>query len=63
MLITVLCLPLYALGATAIGVVNEQEAFRATAAREMHARSDWIVPTLHGEPYLAKPPLIYWAQL
>jgi len=43
--------------------VNEQEAFRATAAREMFRRGDWIVPTLRGDPYLAKPPMIYWIQL
>jgi 4-amino-4-deoxy-L-arabinose transferase-like glycosyltransferase len=61
--IAALCVPLYALGADAIGLLNSQEAFRATAAREMHARADWIVPTLNGEPYLAKPPMIYWAQL
>lgn len=27
---------------------------------EMLARSDWIVPRLQGEPYLDKPPLLYW---
>lgn len=54
---------MYCLGADAVGLLNTQEAFRATAAREMHARGDWILPTLRGEPYLAKPPMIYWAQL
>lgn len=54
---------MYCLGADAIGLLNTQEAFRATAAREMHARGDWVLPTLHGEPYLAKPPMIYWVQL
>ncbi len=48
---------------TAIGLVNDQEGFRATAAREMATRGDWILPTLRGEPYLAKPPMIYWIQL
>ncbi len=29
----------------------------------MFDRSDWLVPHAHGQPYLAKPPLIYWCQL
>src|SRR5262245_51389859 len=32
----------------------------AQIPREMLTRGDWIVPTLHGEPYLDKPPLFYW---
>jgi 4-amino-4-deoxy-L-arabinose transferase-like glycosyltransferase len=36
------------------------EANRLVAAREMLARGDWILPTLNGEPYLAKPPFQYW---
>src|SRR5688572_23133268 len=32
----------------------------AQIPREMLARGDWIVPVLQGEPYLDKPPLIYW---
>ena len=28
--------------------------------REMLQAGDWVVPTLHGEPYLDKPPLFYW---
>ncbi len=29
----------------------------------MFDRDDWLVPHAHGNPYLAKPPLIYWCQL
>ena len=32
----------------------------AEIPREMLARGEWIVPYLHGEPYLDKPPLLYW---
>jgi 4-amino-4-deoxy-L-arabinose transferase-like glycosyltransferase len=32
----------------------------AQIPREMLAHSDWVVPTLQGEPYLDKPPLMYW---
>jgi hypothetical protein len=32
----------------------------AEIAREMLGRGDWVVPVLQGEPYLDKPPLMYW---
>ena len=32
----------------------------AQIPREMLARGAWVVPTLQGEPYLDKPPLMYW---
>src|SRR5262245_54455834 len=32
----------------------------AEIAREMVVRGEWIVPMLQGEPYLDKPPLLYW---
>jgi len=36
------------------------ESSRLMAARNMLQGGDWVVPRLHGEPYLAKPPLQYW---
>jgi 4-amino-4-deoxy-L-arabinose transferase-like glycosyltransferase len=32
----------------------------AEIGREMLERGEWIVPYLQGEPYLDKPPLLYW---
>ena len=32
----------------------------AQIPREMLTACEWIVPTLHGEAYLDKPPLFYW---
>jgi hypothetical protein len=32
----------------------------AEIPREMLLENDWIVPYLQGEPYLDKPPLLYW---
>src|SRR5262245_6959551 len=36
------------------------EARYAEIPREMLDRGEWVVPYLHGEPYLDKPPLLYW---
>ncbi len=58
-----LCAITFFVGLTTHGLTNWQEAQRALVAREMAARGDWLVPTINGEPYLAKPPMIYWAQL
>jgi hypothetical protein len=32
----------------------------AEIAREMFQRGEWVVPYLQSEPYLDKPPLLYW---
>jgi len=32
----------------------------AEIPREMLAREEWLIPILGGEPYLDKPPLLYW---
>ncbi|MFL5244348.1 MAG: glycosyltransferase [Gemmataceae bacterium] len=37
-----------------------QEARYAEIPRQMLTTDNWIVPVLHGEPYLDKPPLLYW---
>jgi len=54
---------LYLIGLDTHAVTNWQEGIRLLTAIDMHDRGDWVVPTVHGEPYLAKPPLIYWATL
>src|SRR5947209_7820204 len=32
----------------------------AEIPREMLIRGEWVIPYLQGEPYLDKPPLLYW---
>jgi 4-amino-4-deoxy-L-arabinose transferase-like glycosyltransferase len=32
----------------------------AQLPREMLQRGEWVIPYLQGEPYLDKPPLVYW---
>ncbi|MEO0483888.1 MAG: phospholipid carrier-dependent glycosyltransferase [Planctomycetota bacterium] len=61
--ISALCAVVYALGLTTHGLTNWQEAQRVLVARDMQGAGEWIVPTVHGQPYLAKPPAIYWAQM
>lgn len=47
-------------GLTTHGITSWHEAQRLVVAREMHSAHEWIVPTINGRPYLAKPPLLYW---
>jgi 4-amino-4-deoxy-L-arabinose transferase-like glycosyltransferase len=46
------------LGATSR--LSYHEALVAQGAREMLATSDWLVPTIAGQPWLEKPPLAHW---
>jgi len=47
-----------------LGLVDfhREEGRRVLPAREMLARGDFVLPTLWGEPYLSKPPGIFWLQ-
>ncbi len=59
----------YIPGLTVHGLTNWQEAMRCLVARQMQERvateglGALVLPTLHGEPYLAKPPVVYWCEL
>ncbi len=37
------------------------ESRRAEVAREVLQDDHWLVPTLLGEPFITKPPLLYWS--
>ena len=41
-------------------LLEPQEPRYAEIPRQMLAEGRWLVPVLHGEPYLDKPPLLYW---
>jgi 4-amino-4-deoxy-L-arabinose transferase-like glycosyltransferase len=41
-------------------LLEPDEGRYAEIPREMLERGDLLVPVLHGEPYLDKPPLFYW---
>jgi len=36
------------------------EPISAEAAREMALRGEWLLPTVNGEPFTEKPPLLFW---
>lgn len=48
----------FELGRMDIADINEAQ--RATPAMEMLRSGDWVIPTINGSTYLAKPPLLYW---
>jgi dolichol-phosphate mannosyltransferase len=41
-------------------LLEPEEGRYAEIPRQMLAEGHWLVPVLHGEPYLDKPPLLYW---
>jgi 4-amino-4-deoxy-L-arabinose transferase-like glycosyltransferase len=41
-------------------LLEPDEGRYAQIPKEMLVRGEWVVPTLQGEPYLDKPPLMYW---
>jgi 4-amino-4-deoxy-L-arabinose transferase-like glycosyltransferase len=55
----------YVLFLSAYGLTQSElyrnEGLRALVAAEMLRSGDWLVPTLHGEPHLTKPPGAYAA--
>ena len=42
-------------------LIEPDETRYAQISLTMFESGDWFVPRLHGEPYLDKPPLLYWA--
>lgn len=43
-----------------IPLMSLNEGRRALAIKEMFSTQAWLLPTLNGELYLTKPPLLYW---
>ena len=44
----------------AYGLFDLDEALYVNCAREMNLNHDFVVPTVNGQPFFEKPPLIYW---
>jgi len=47
-------------GCLSFHLFEPDEGRYAEIPREMLVRGEWVVPYLEGEPYLDKPPLLYW---
>jgi 4-amino-4-deoxy-L-arabinose transferase-like glycosyltransferase len=54
---------LFFAGLQLIGLMGADEPRYAQIAREMLARHDWVTPVLFGQPWLEKPPLLYWGEM
>ncbi len=57
--ILLLCLPAYLLNLGVAAFIGD-EAIRAWVAMEMDFSGNYIATTMHGAPYLNKPPLFNW---
>lgn len=62
-LLVLLCAVVYGVSPTSMGLTSWQESVRAVVARDMFERGEWVVPRRSDEPYLNKPPMIYWVQI
>jgi hypothetical protein len=60
LIFTLFALALFLYGAGRMPLTDPDEGRYAEIAREMASGGGWIVPTLFGDPYLEKPPLLYW---
>jgi 4-amino-4-deoxy-L-arabinose transferase-like glycosyltransferase len=61
--LAVVCGFLFFYGLGAFGLVGADEPRYAQVAREMLEHNDWVTPTLGHQPWLEKPPLLYWEEM
>ena len=47
-------------GTVGVSFFDRDEGWYAQVCREMLATGDWVIPRYLGEPWLGKPPLLYW---
>ncbi len=59
LLVLVLTLPVFAWRLDRPGF-SDTEGMFAEPAREMVLTGDWVTPHMNGEPFLTKPPFMYW---
>ena len=45
------------------GVIDYDEGVYAEVSREMFTQHQYILPSLNGEGFFEKPPLLYWGQM
>ncbi len=47
-------------GIWSVPILGHNEARRMVVVQEMLKSGNWLLPTMNGKVYLAKPPLLYW---
>jgi 4-amino-4-deoxy-L-arabinose transferase-like glycosyltransferase len=47
-------------GIFGVSLADRDEGWYAQVSREMLQTGDWLIPRYLGEPWIAKPPLLYW---
>lgn len=60
LLMAVLSLALLLPGTFGVSLTDRDEGWYGQVSREMLTSGDWLTPRYLGEPWLAKPPLLYW---
>ncbi len=59
-LLTLLATAILLPGTFGVSLVDRDEGWYAQVSREMAAGGDWLIPHYLGQPWIAKPPLLYW---
>lgn len=59
-LLLVLTLAILLPGTCGVSLTDRDEGWYAQVSREMLATGDWLIPHYLGQPWIAKPPLLYW---
>jgi 4-amino-4-deoxy-L-arabinose transferase-like glycosyltransferase len=61
MLLCILVAMVSTVAAGTYGLLDNNEGLYAEIAREMIESGDWAMPRLNYDPYIEKPPLLYWS--
>lgn len=59
-LLTLFALAVLLPGTCGVSLTDRDEGWYAQVSREMLQTGDWLIPHYLGQPWLAKPPLLYW---
>ena len=59
-LLLALALAIFSVSLWRLPLIGPDEPRYSRVAIEMQRASEWVTPTLQGEPWLEKPPLFYW---
>lgn len=60
MVVVLMAAAILIFGRVHLPLLMPEEDRNASVAREMASSGSWLVPMLEGQPYLDKPPLLYW---